>query len=203
MSQSQISSAITYISRRPRSLLSIPTRSLQGRHGLPVLSQNKILLFTLAPSSTTSPELLAELTSMLARLCPAHVGCISAPLPHQYFDPKTHRGPDSCSLSYTFVNGVSFRSTIPGRAEPQVGRWHAGRRRSEQCDGVEHEMTGSLGDTENAEARVSSDVSGVGSEIDWEMVWDRSARAMPFSSPFGLRSGLNLQALPDALRNLK
>ncbi|KAF8842570.1 hypothetical protein BDN67DRAFT_965712 [Paxillus ammoniavirescens] len=202
MSQSQVSNAITYIARRPRSLLSILTQSPQGRHGFPVLSQNQILLFALAPSSSTSPELLAEFTSTLAKLFPTHVGCISTPLPHQYLDPKIHRGSDWCSLSYTFVNGVSFRSTIPGRAEPQVGRWHAGRRRSEEHRGLEQERIGTSRDTGNTAARVFSDASGVGGEIDWEMVWDRSARAMPFSSPFNLGSGRDLQTLPDALKNL-
>ncbi|KAF9221513.1 hypothetical protein BS17DRAFT_784868 [Gyrodon lividus] len=197
-----IPNAITYIARRPHSLLGVLTQSLQGQHSLPVLSQNRILLFALAPSSTTSPELLSDLTSTLTKLYPTHVGCISAPLPHQYLDPKIHRGPDSCSLSYAFVNGVSFRSTVPGRAEPQVGRWHANRKRSDGYNGFERERSGTHGDVGNAGARALSDASGIGAEIDWEKVWDRSARAMSFSESFSLGSGLHLETLPDALRNL-
>ncbi|KAF9236457.1 hypothetical protein BU15DRAFT_76906 [Melanogaster broomeanus] len=197
---SQISNAITYIARRPHSLLSVFTNPLHGH--LPTLSQSQILLFTLAPSSTTSPELLSSLTSTLTKLYPTHVGCISAPLPHQYMDPKIHRGPDSCSLSYAFVNGVSFRSTIPGRAEPQVGRTHASRRRSTEHDQLERQKETACADVEDAEARIFSDNSGVSGEIEWEKVWDRSARAMSFSSSFSFRSGLDLETLPDALRNI-
>ncbi|KIJ62693.1 hypothetical protein HYDPIDRAFT_93917 [Hydnomerulius pinastri MD-312] len=191
-----LSNATTFLARCPSSLINALSSTLERNSGLRTITKNHTLLFTIAPSSTTSPELLSQLTSALTRISPAHVGCISAPLSHQFFGSNIHPGHNACSFSYALVNGTSFRSTIPGRAEPQVGRWHAGRRRSTDHEGLERESGGTGVDVEHAEARVFADGSGAGGEVDWEKVWDRSARSMSF----GMWS--ERSALPDTLKNI-
>jgi len=57
-------------------------------------------------------------------------------------------------------NAVSVRSTIPGRAAPQVGRWHAFRQRNDKS---EEELPPGM---EN----------GPSESINWDNVWDRSVR---------------------------
>jgi hypothetical protein len=56
-------------------------------------------------------------------------------------------------------NAVSVRSTIPGRAAPQVGRWHAFRQRNDKS---EEELPPGM---EN----------GLSESVNWDNVWDRSA----------------------------
>lgn len=171
----RISTAVTYHAPCARSLLSA-LQSLQSRHK-PSLPK-PILLFALAPSSTIPPDILSHITSTLTELYPEHVGCISAPLPYQYFEPGMRSNPYSCSLAYAFVNGVSFRSTISGRAEVQVGRWHAARKRS----------------AEDSQIRILSAISESGGKVDWEHIWNRS------SATSGREYGLDSDMLPDGLR---
>lgn len=190
---SQISAAVTYNARCARSLLSILLQSLQRRRkpSLP----HPILLFALAPSSTTSPEALSDITSTLTQLYPEHVGCISATLPYQYFDLSMRSGPHSCSLAYALVNGVSFRSTISGRAEAQVGRWHAARQR------ITEDANGAMPvNIEDSQMRFITDLSRSGGKVDWEDVWYRNANCSS-SSRHG--NGLDPETLPDGLRNLE
>ncbi|KAF8558293.1 hypothetical protein OG21DRAFT_1229085 [Imleria badia] len=185
----QISSAVTYNARCARSLLSILLHSLQKKYTKPSLP-NSTLLFTLAPSSTTPPEVLSEITSTLTQLYPEHVGCISAPLPCQYVDLSKRDGPHSCSLAYALVNGVSFRSTISGRAQTQVGRWHAARqRRTGDANGT---MQVNM---EDSQMRLG-DFSGSDGKVNWEDVWDRAAN----SACHGI--DLDSEMLPEPLRNL-
>ncbi|KAG6879821.1 hypothetical protein C0992_011104 [Termitomyces sp. T32_za158] len=51
------------------------------------------------------------------------LGCLSAPLVPSHI---------SCSLALLPRSTVPFRSTLPGRAAPQVGRWHSFRSKDEQ-----------------------------------------------------------------------
>ena len=184
---SQISAAVTYNARCARSLLSLLLQSFQRRHK--PSSQNPILLFALAPSSTTPPEALSDITSTLTQLYPEHVGCISAPLPYQYFDPSIRGAPHSCSLAYALVDGVSFRSTISGRAEAQVGRWHAARQT------MTEDANGAI--REDSQMGTITDLSGSDGKVNWEDIWDRIAK----SSRHG--NGLDPETLPDTLRNLE
>lgn len=193
----QISSAVTYSSRHARSLLSILPQSLQKIHKASS-EPNPILLFALAPSSTTPPEALSDITSTLTKLYPKHVGCISASLPYQYLNPKIRGGPYSCSLAYAFVNGVSFRSTIPGRVEAQVGRWHAARQR-----GTEDANGATQVNIKNSDMRIISDLSDFDGEINWDDLWDRTANSVTCSSSSRRGNGIDSKALPDELRNLE
>jgi hypothetical protein len=192
---SQISAAVTYNARCARSLLDILLQSLQRKHKHKPSSPNPILLFALAPSPATTPEALSDITSTLTQLYPEHVGCISAPLPYQYFDLSICGGPHSCSLAYALVNGVSFRSTISGRAEAQVGRWHAARQR------ITEDASGAIPvNIEDSQMRIITDSSRSDGKVNWEDVWDRTANCSS-SSRHG--NGLDPEILPDALRNLE
>ncbi|KAH7923827.1 hypothetical protein BV22DRAFT_1035883 [Leucogyrophana mollusca] len=98
--------------------------------------------------SANAPE-LSMLVSRLTALSPHHVGCLSAPVPGVAL---------SCSVAaFSRNEAVSFRSTIPGRAEPQVGRWHAFRKKEETT-------AASLTD-------IQEDKNG---SVKWDDVWDRS-----------------------------
>ncbi|KAG6377204.1 hypothetical protein JVT61DRAFT_1257 [Boletus reticuloceps] len=186
----QISAAVTYSAQCARSLL----QSFQRGHHKP-LSPDSILLFALAPSSRTPPEVLSDITSTLTRLYPEHVGCISAPLPSRYCDLSIRSGPHSCSLAYALVNGVSFRSTISGRAEAQVGRWHAARHRTtEDANGA------ILANIEDSQTRILSHLTVRDGKVNWEDIWDRTANSVTSSSSHG--NGLDSEALPGTLRNL-
>lgn len=195
---SQISAAVTYNARCARSLLSILRQSAQGRHSKPP-PPSPILLFALAPSSTTPPEVLSDITSTLTQLYPEHVGCISAPLPNQYLDPSLRGGSNPCSLAYALVSGVSFHSTISGRAEAQVGRWHAARqRRTEDTNGI------TRANIEDSQIRFFGDSSESDGKVNWEDIWARTANSVTRSSPSRRHgNGLDSETLPDALRNLE
>lgn len=194
---SQISTAVTYNSQCAHSLLSILLQSFQKGHK--PSSPNTTLLFAFAPSSTTPPEVLSQITSTITQLYPKHVGCISAPLPYQYFDPSIRSEPHSCSLAYAFVNGVSFRSTISGRAEAQIGRWHAARKRS-----AEDARRATRLNTEDSRMRILSDLSESDGKVNWEHVWNRSAAtSATHSLSSGHGNGLDSETLPDGLRNVE
>lgn len=188
---SQILSAVTYNARCARALLDILLHSLQRQPTKPP-SPDRTLLFALAPSLTTSPEVLSEITSTLTQFYPKHVGCISAPLPYQYVDSGKRNGPHLCSLAYALVDGVPFHSTISGRTQAQVGRWHAARqRRTEDANGAMQV------DTEDSQMRISEFCRSDG-KVNWENVWDH---AVTSSSSHGV--GLGSKTLPEALRNLE
>lgn len=190
-----ISAAVTHNARCARSLLNVLHKSLQKEH-TKTSSPDPILLFVLAPSSTSPPEVLSDITSTLTQFYPAHVGCISATLPCQYFNSSIRgsHGPHSCSLAYALVNGVSFRSTILGRAQAQVGRWHAARQRTEYANGA---MRVNVED----QMRIISDFSDSDGKVHWEDVWDRTANSVTSSPNHGNRQGS--ESLPDALKHLE
>ncbi|TFK48716.1 hypothetical protein OE88DRAFT_1663806 [Heliocybe sulcata] len=158
---------------------------------LPKAYGENILFFALAASKSSESELSA-LVSKLTSFAPLNVGCLSASV-------SSKPTLICCSLA-VFDKSASaiFRSTIPGRAEPQVGRWHAFRKKGQT---IPPPGTFSVGLKEN---------------IDWEDVWKRDVGSNDLpeglndlrpesvtgvtyfsdSSPEGLSNALN--ALPGA-----
>ena len=68
----------------------------------------------------------------------------------------------SCSIGiFDSSRVVPFRSTIPGKTQPQVGRWHSFRKKDGIDDENEYELN----------ARVGTN-SGT---VSWEDIWNRSA----------------------------
>lgn len=133
----------TLLSRSPTSLLALLS-SLSKLHA------DHSLLFALSASSTVRAQDLSALVSRLNTFSRHTIGCLSAPLPGHY------RNYISCSLAvFDPAEAVLFRSTIPGRVVPQVGRWHAFRKKE--------------GDKRDAQ-RGFDDVPD-----NWGEVWDRSA----------------------------
>jgi len=169
---------LTLVSRNPSSLLS----ALSHTH-LPE-SPSKALLFALAPSSTVTPRELSALTNRLTKRFPTHVGCISAPVPIS----NNPQCSDHCSVSLALVDGIPFHSTIPGRPEPQVGRWHAGRNRIVSEDDTQmNKVAGSTGHD------ILHTILGKNGEVDWKKLW-----SLPSSSDGGVG-----YELPHDLRYLE
>ena len=79
------------------------------------------------------------------------------------WDHENHSKPIlSCSIGiFDSSRVVPFRSTIPGKAQPQVGRWHAFRKKDGNDDENEYELN----------ARVQTD----NGTVSWEDIWNRSA----------------------------
>ncbi|KAJ7175711.1 hypothetical protein C8R46DRAFT_1079214 [Mycena filopes] len=104
-----------------------------------------VLLFALSPNAP--PTDLAKLVKNLTAFSSQSIGCLSAPLP----------GHPHALLSCSFAlldrgSCVPFRSEVPGRASPQVGRRHALRQKG-------------------APTPQGDIPSGT---VDWENVWDQS-----------------------------
>jgi hypothetical protein len=153
----------TLLSRSPTSLLPILS-SLAKSHA------DHSLLFTLSASSAIPPQGLSALVNRLTTFSRHTAGCLSAPLPGNY------RSLISCSLAiFDPSETVVFRSTIPGRAAPQVGRWHAFRKKDDDDQDVRR---------------------GLDDVFDnWGEVWDRSAgeNKLPVELQ-GLKSGFAVPA---------
>ncbi|KIM66880.1 hypothetical protein SCLCIDRAFT_61631, partial [Scleroderma citrinum Foug A] len=112
------------------------------------------------------------------------VGCISAPVPIG----NSSQDSDHCSVSLALVDGIPFHSTIPGRSEPQVGRWHAGRNRiSSEDDTQTNYVAGST------EPDIFHTVLGKNGEVDWKKLW-----SLPSSSDRGVGYELPQDLLPIA-----
>ncbi|KAH7885163.1 hypothetical protein F5I97DRAFT_1340042 [Phlebopus sp. FC_14] len=182
--------ACTHITRSFWSLLEL-SRLLQRRVAS---SPGQVLVFSIAPSPNIEATVLSAVASSLSKISQNHVGCISHPLPYQSTDPDDDPGVDRCSLSLALVDGVSFRSAIPGRPEPQVGRWHAGRQRNAGPNHLGHGSAGSGQGVKDAQTQLFNGTEAV----DWEKLWDRTVRS--FDSLGGTQTGQN--ALPHDLRSL-
>lgn len=142
--------AATVICKNPQNILSYLSR-------IPKAHTNGPLFFTLSSHA----DQLGDLVNALVSSTPSSVGCLSAPLPGG----DTHV---ACSLAWFDSAGATpFRSTLEGRPAPQVGRWHAFRRRGE--------------DAANAVDRLD-DVTKDG-PVDWEDVWARSGGETAEASP--------------------
>jgi hypothetical protein len=109
------------------------------------------VMFALNADAPELPTLISRLTKFTSQT----IGCLSAPLPG-----LASEGIISCSLAvFDKRNSVSFRSTIPGRAAPQVGRWHTFRQR----------------DSKSEEALPPGIENGLSESTNWDDIWDRSA----------------------------
>ena len=131
----------TILARTPALLLSHLSR-------LPKVYSENTLLFSL--STNLEADDLSSLVSRLTALSADSVGCLSAPL-----DGPVSPAKDliACSLA-AFSRSTIFRSTLPGRPAPQVGRWHAFRK--------DEDVTATHGQFIEDE------------RIDWEKVWNRT-----------------------------
>jgi len=135
----------TILARTPTAILSHLSR-------LSITYSDHSVIFALNANAPELPVLVSRLTKLSAQT----IGCLSAPLPGL----SSEGGLISCSLAVVDNrNAISFRSTIPGRAAPQVGRWHAFRQRGDKS---EEELPPGM---EN----------GLSESMNWDDVWDRSA----------------------------
>ncbi|OJA21008.1 hypothetical protein AZE42_02346 [Rhizopogon vesiculosus] len=148
--------AQTIVARTPSALLA----SLDRFH-LHSKAKGSTLLFALSAPSDT----LSAVTSRLNSLFPRHVGCLSSPLP-------AYGSHLTCAVA--LLDGITFRSTIAGRADPQVGRWHAARRSSTQKLPAAH-------------SEVFDEIDGDVSQVNWEDIWGRSAASAQEMLPLELR----------------
>jgi hypothetical protein len=132
---------------------------LRSLRKLPLLaSKSHTVLFSVSPAPSWPEQSLAELVTHLTSL-PRSLGCLSAPV-RLYGDAKSPQTAERSLSEYTLCSvaifdsqaATSFRSTIPGRSIPQVGRWHAFR------------------NPEEAKAKLG-DYQFMGSHVDWESVW--------------------------------
>lgn len=84
----------------------------------------------------------------------------------------------SCSIGlFDSSRVIPFRSTIPGKTQPQVGRWHSFRKKKD-----------SIGDDEN-EYELNVRAGTDNGTVSWEDIWNRSA--------------LKNVPLPEELRSLE
>lgn len=121
-------------------------------------------LFTLSASSSLEQSQIQDLVTRLSTLSPHAVGCLSAPVPSSS---EALRAGVTCSLAiFHKDNTVAFRSEIPGRNAPQVGRWHAFRKKDQDPTGF---GTG-------ATAQTDAD------DVNWEDVWAKHVDVPPLPS---------------------
>ena len=149
--------AQTIVARTPSALLA----SLDCFH-LHSKAKGGTLLFALSAPSDT----LSVVTSHLNLLFPRHVGCLSSPLPGY----GSHL---TCAVA--LLNGITFRSTIAGLADPQVGRVHAARRISAQ-------------NTPVAQSDIFDEIDGNMGRVNWEEVWYGGSTSAPDIMPMELRT---------------
>lgn len=121
-------------------------------------------LFTLSASPSVQQSHLQDLVTRLCTLSPHAVGCLSAPVPSSS---EALRAGVACSLAvFHKDNATAFRSDIPGRSAPQVGRWHAFRQK------VQDPSEFGTG------ATVQTDTDNV----NWEDVWAKQVDVPPLPS---------------------
>lgn len=116
----------TYLSRSPASLLSrvqTLTKSYAG-HDL-------TFLFSLSANIPGSEDLGRVVNSLTALEKTRTIGCLSSPLGGTRINGRSiEKNVVSLSVAVFHSHTVKyFRSTIPGKEEIQVGRWHAFRRK--------------------------------------------------------------------------
>lgn len=149
--------AQTVVARTPSALLtSLDRFRLQSK------VKGGTLLFALSAPSDALSVIISHLKSHF----PRHIGCLSSPLP-------AYRSHIMCAVA--LLDGITFRSTIAGRAESQVGRWHAARRSSIQ-------------QLPAAQSNVLEEFNGDLGRVNWEDIWDRSAVSAPKMMPVELRT---------------
>ncbi|KAH9917967.1 uncharacterized protein B0H18DRAFT_883271 [Fomitopsis serialis] len=157
-----------------------------------------IPLYSLSATSEVDSRNLQDLVSSVSALSPHSVGCLSAPIPSS--SPALQAN-IACSMAmFRKDHATAFRSDIPGRSAPQVGRWHAFRKKDQTGFGT--------GETVQAETE----------NVNWDDVWAKNVdvpslpselQAIPADeahtiiylsdgSPEGLSN--SLQALPMATK---
>lgn len=120
-----------------------PKGILNALAGLHANYRNHTLLFALSSNSSELSELVARLTTFSTN----SVGCLAA---------QAQENTISCSLAFfDSQHATTFRSTIPGRAAPQVGRWHSFKKPDTTPD-MEFDQN-----------------------VDWEDVWSKSVGNHP------------------------
>ncbi|KAJ6512124.1 hypothetical protein C8R47DRAFT_1034095 [Mycena vitilis] len=133
----------TVLARSPAGLLSHISRLSR------LYQEEHVLLFALSPNVASSD--LAQLVKKLTTFSSQTIGCLSAPLPGHT------DGLISCSFAMFKPDSCyPFHSQIPGRASPQVGRWHSFRQK-EQTGVPQEELP-----------------SGSMDSAYWGNVWDQS-----------------------------
>ncbi|KAK7054996.1 hypothetical protein VNI00_003459 [Paramarasmius palmivorus] len=175
--------ASTVVSRSPSSIISYLAR-LKTTHFDP---SKHSFLFTLSPPSSSadtsgldSSADLASLVNALMNFSPTSLGCLSAPLTGGSGTEEARYNPISCSVVLLDKQySIPFRSTIPGRARTQVGRWHAFRLKDEDDYG------GKWDDIESLTTQTNK-------RVDWEEVWSENADVKK-----------DWSALPQELANLR
>ena len=95
-------------------------------------SKSHVILFSISPAPSLPADDLSQLVSYFQGLETERVGCLSAPT---LLTTRAHGGYKNTSCSFAVFetrHTRSFRSTIPGRETPQVGRWHALRKKEQR-----------------------------------------------------------------------
>lgn len=122
------------------SAMAILTRTLLAASPTALLSSLSQLSALISPSHTVIFALsanvptadLESLLNGLSAIAPRSLGCLSAPLPPRAGHTSKNVPQISCSIgSFPDATCVPFRSIIPGKRAPQVGRWHAFREKDD------------------------------------------------------------------------
>ncbi|KZT64251.1 hypothetical protein DAEQUDRAFT_815115 [Daedalea quercina L-15889] len=149
----------TVISRKVSDILSHISR-------IHLAFPDHIPLFSVSASSHLNADCLESLVSSINALSPRAVGCLSAPIPSS--NPMLQAS-IACSVAiFHTAHATPFRSDIPGRNAPQVGRWHAFRKKDQ----------GGFGSGETVQANAEN--------VNWEDVWAKNVDVSPL--PPGLQS---------------
>ncbi|PSS37078.1 hypothetical protein PHLCEN_2v1117 [Hermanssonia centrifuga] len=134
-------------------------------------SKSHSLLFSLSPALSLPPRELSDLVSAFSGASSA-IGCLSSPvLLSQAGGHSTAY--TACSVAvFDRQTATVFHSSIPGREEVQVGRWHAYRKRGQEESGGR---------------------SSFNERVDWKNVWQQNA-SVPALPPGldGMRTEGNL-----------
>ena len=108
------------------------------------------------------------------------VGCLSdtfSSVKFEKFPQLTSSNDDLLSCSIGIFNSdtcIPFRSTLPSRIQPQVGRWHSFRKKSDVSSSSLDEGDWEP-DWQNVEAGKGNAKGS--DEVDWEAIWNRSSNA--------------------------
>jgi hypothetical protein len=139
--------AVTVLARSSTAILSHISR-------LSKLYPDHPLAFALSPNVQSQD--LSKLVKGLTEFSSQSIGCLSSPLPG-----STSQSLISCSLAiFDPEQSVLFRSEIAGKAAPQVGRWHAFRKKDDVPSQIE-------GQEELKES------------VNWGDVWNRNTGDNP------------------------
>ncbi|KAF5336284.1 hypothetical protein D9758_014492 [Tetrapyrgos nigripes] len=128
----------TIISRSPTRILKYIDRLKQSTN-----SSRSSVIFSVSPPAKSS-DLSDFVDALTAWPNASAIGCLAAP---------THRDAITCSVAFfKDHDSVLFRSTIPGREQTQVGRWHSFRKPEARID-------------------VASMLEKRGQGRDWDDIW--------------------------------